>query len=121
MQPFGGAWTFLMMYYTYIIRSIPFPDKTYVGFSENLKNRLEEHNQGKSKYTSHFKPWNLIFYSAFDSKQKAMDFEKYLKSHSGNCSKNLANQSLTATNPQTAPRRKQFLDKRILHLLPTQT
>jgi len=79
----GRAWTFIDMYYTYIIQSIPFPDKTYIGFSENLKHRFKEHNHGKSKYTSHFKPWKLVFYSAFETKQKALDFEKYLKSHSG--------------------------------------
>ncbi len=72
-----------MMYYTYIIRSISYPDKTYIGFSKNLKQRINEHNQGKSKYTAHFKPWKLIFYSAFDTKEKAINFEKYLKSNSG--------------------------------------
>jgi len=71
------------MYYTYIIRSTIFPEKTYIGYSENLKQRLQYHNEGRCKYTSHFKPWKLIFYAAFETKQKAMDFEKYLKSHSG--------------------------------------
>lgn len=57
----------IIMYYTYIIRSVPFPGKTYIGFSEDLKHRFDKHNQGKAKYTSHFKPWKLIFYAAFDT------------------------------------------------------
>ena len=32
------------MYYVYLLRSIPNPDQTYVGFSENLKARLTAHN-----------------------------------------------------------------------------
>ncbi|MFP4547999.1 MAG: GIY-YIG nuclease family protein [Fidelibacterota bacterium] len=33
------------MYYTYILKSIKFPNKTYIGYSENLKQRLQYHNQ----------------------------------------------------------------------------
>ena len=76
------------MYYVYITRSIQSPDKTYVGFSENLKNRIISHNNGKSPYTNKFKPWKLIFYCVFLDKKKALDFETYLKSGSGIVLKN---------------------------------
>jgi putative endonuclease len=66
-----------------MIRSIPYPDQTYVGFSEDLKTRLQAHNYGQSPHTSKYKPWNLITYLAFNEKSTAMAFEKYLKSHSG--------------------------------------
>lgn len=75
------AWT--DMFYTYIIRSKSFPEKTYIGYSTDLKKRLDYHNAGKCKYTANFVPWELVFYAAFKDKKKAMDFEKYLKSHSG--------------------------------------
>ena len=71
------------MYYTYILRSKSIPYQTYTGFTSNLKNRLKDHNSGKSFHTSKYKPWNLDFYCAFNNKQKALNFEKYLKSGSG--------------------------------------
>lgn len=70
------------MYYVYIIRSIEKNDEFYTGFSENLKQRIDEHNNWKSKHTSKNKPWELVFYSAFEDKKQALDFEKYLKSSS---------------------------------------
>jgi predicted GIY-YIG superfamily endonuclease len=71
------------MHYTYILKSIPNPDQSYIGYTSNLKQRLADHNSGKSLHTSKFQPWNLEFYCAFNSKYKALEFEKYLKSHSG--------------------------------------
>ncbi len=71
------------MWYVYIIRSANFPEQEYTGLTEDLKRRLSEHNAGKSSHTAKFKPWQLIWYCAFSDKHKALDFEKYLKSHSG--------------------------------------
>jgi len=34
--------------------------KLYVGMTEDLKNRLKEHNAGRSKFTSAYKPWRVI-------------------------------------------------------------
>ncbi len=70
------------MYYVYIIRSREKQDKFYTWFSENLKQRLKDHNAWKSKHTQKYKPWEIIYYSAFNDKKKALDFEKYLKSWS---------------------------------------
>ena len=66
-----------------MIRSIPNPDQTYVGFSEDLKTRLKTHNDGRSPHTAKFKPWQLITSLGFKEKSTAVAFEKYLKSHSG--------------------------------------
>jgi predicted GIY-YIG superfamily endonuclease len=71
------------MYYVYLLRSQLSPDKTYVGFTKDLKNRLTAHNNGQSPHTAKFKPWELISYTAFQDRKKAINFEKYLKSHSG--------------------------------------
>lgn len=71
------------MHYTYIIKSISYPSQTYTGFTSNLKHRINDHNSGKSPHTSKYKPWNLEFYCAFNDKEKAINFEKYLKSGSG--------------------------------------
>ena len=71
------------MFYVYLLRSIPNPDQTYIGYTEDLKTRLQAHNHGQSPHTSKYRPWNLITYLSFNDKARALSFEKYLKSHSG--------------------------------------
>lgn len=71
------------MWYVYIIQSITDLDQRYTGASADLKQRMADHNAGKSKHTSKFAPWELVWYCAFSDKYKALEFEKYLKSHSG--------------------------------------
>jgi len=71
------------MHYTYILQSIPNPSQTYIVFTSDLKTRLSNHNSGKSLHTNRHKPWQIKFYCAFDEKEKAIAFEKYLKSGSG--------------------------------------
>jgi len=62
------------MYYVYMLRSIPNPDQTYIGFTEDLKTRLKSHDQGQSPHTAKYKPWELITYLAFNNKSKALSF-----------------------------------------------
>jgi len=76
------------MYYTYIIKSEKDPNQFYTGFSENIEQRIKDHNSGKSIHTNKFKPWKLIYFSAFENKKKALDFEEYLKSSSGRAFRN---------------------------------
>ena len=72
-----------MHHYVYILQSINFPDKHYVGYTTDLSKRLAKHNEGGSTYTSKYKPWKIKTAIAFEDKDKALAFEKYLKSHSG--------------------------------------
>ncbi len=71
------------MFYVYIIKSISEPNQFYTGFSENIENRVNEHNEGKSAHTNKYKPWELVYYCGFTKKEKALAFEKYLKTASG--------------------------------------
>jgi len=71
------------MYYVYIIQSIKFPKRFYTGFTESVNARIIDHNNGKSSYTRKYRPWNLIYYCAFNEKMKALAFEAYLKTASG--------------------------------------
>jgi putative endonuclease len=71
------------MWYVYIIRSVEHPDREYTGATADLKRRFADHNSGKAAYTSKFSPWELLCYMAFPNKYTALEFEKYLKSHSG--------------------------------------
>ena len=71
------------MYYVYLIESLSAQGERYVGMTTDLKQRLREHNQGKSCHTAKFSPWKLITYLAFTDRAKAEAFERYLKSGSG--------------------------------------
>jgi len=71
------------MWYVYIIRSISHPDQEYTGATVDLRRRLKDHNAGKSTHTAKFAPWELRCYFAFPDKHRALEFERYLKSHSG--------------------------------------
>jgi len=71
------------MIYVYCLRSISNPQKTYIGFTTNIKQRLEEHNRGKSLFTAQFLPWKIIALFGFDQELKAHRFEKYLKTNAG--------------------------------------
>ena len=71
------------MYYVYLLQSLSGAAERYVGLSHDLKQRLREHNAGKSEHTAKYKPWRLVTYVAFSDKAKAALFERYLKSGSG--------------------------------------
>jgi putative endonuclease len=72
------------MHHVYMLRSDTFPDQTYIGYTTDLSARLHTHNSGGSAHTSKFRPWSLVVYLAFSRKFRALEFEIYLKSHSGN-------------------------------------
>jgi putative endonuclease len=71
------------MHYVYLLRSLKDPSKTYIGYTTNLKQRLETHNSGGSVHTKINRPWKLVVYLAFDTEEKALAFEKYIKVGSG--------------------------------------
>ena len=71
------------MYYVYCLRSLRAPRFRYVGFSEDLRQRLKDHNRGCNPSTAPFTPISLEGYIAFTLKSQALEFERYLKSRSG--------------------------------------
>lgn len=71
------------MHYVYLIKSIKFPEITYVGYTTNLKQRIETHNSGGSLHTAKHRPWKYVMYLTFAEQAKAKEFEHYLKSQSG--------------------------------------
>jgi predicted GIY-YIG superfamily endonuclease len=70
-------------YYVYIIQSLKDPHRFYTGFTEDLNARLNAHNRSKDPYTAKYKPWKIKTAIAFTDRDKALDFERYLKSPSG--------------------------------------
>jgi predicted GIY-YIG superfamily endonuclease len=71
------------MRYVYLLRSISHPAQRYVGLTSNLEKRLRDHNACRSVHTSKYGPWRLVTYVAFTEVQRALEFERYLKSGSG--------------------------------------
>ena len=70
-------------YYVYVLQSLSDPKQIYVGVTDDLKERLAEHNSEKSLHTSKFSPWEIRTATAFKDKGRAVVFERYLKSGSG--------------------------------------
>ena len=70
-------------YYVYILQSKVAPETFYIGFTENLRTRLRIHNSGQVPHTAKFRPWHIKTAVAFTERQRAVEFEHYLKSASG--------------------------------------
>lgn len=71
------------MKYVYLIESVRYPTRRYVGLTTSLPERLKSHNAGQSPHTSKYRPWRLVTYIAFSDHDLAAKFERYLKSGSG--------------------------------------
>ncbi len=69
--------------YVYLIRSVSFPERRYVGLTRSPQLRLVEHNSGAVASTWKFRPWKIVVATWFSDKKKAEAFEKYLKHGSG--------------------------------------
>jgi len=67
----------------YRLRSIPNPEQVYTGLTNDLTARLTKHNEGGVPSTAPHKPWRVESAHVFTSREKAIAFERYLKSGSG--------------------------------------
>ncbi|MDP3874942.1 MAG: GIY-YIG nuclease family protein [bacterium] len=70
------------MFKVYILQSLK-DNSFYTGLTENLLQRLKDHNSGSSSYFNTKRPYKLVWYCVFKDKPKAIQFEKYLKNGSG--------------------------------------
>ncbi|MBV9420027.1 MAG: GIY-YIG nuclease family protein [Alphaproteobacteria bacterium] len=71
------------MKYVYILQSVDEPEHFYTGSTNDLKDRLRRHNAGEITHTNKFRPWRINTYMAFSDADRAIAFERYLKSPSG--------------------------------------
>ena len=69
--------------FVYIIRSVPHPQKRYIGVTSDVPARVSAHNTGRNRSTASWKPWNIEVIIEFRTERMAMRFEKYLKSGAG--------------------------------------
>lgn len=70
------------MWYTYVLLSKK-DGKHYTGSTNDLKRRLQQHNNGEVESTSYRRPLELIYYEACLSEEKARKREKYFKTSWG--------------------------------------
>jgi putative endonuclease len=70
------------MFYIYILQSQK-NKELYIGYTSDLKRRLEEHNQGLNFSTKRYLPWDIIYYEACKEESDARRREKYLKTTQG--------------------------------------
>lgn len=71
------------MYYAYVLLSLK-SKRLYIGYTNDLKQRFEEHNKGQGgEYTSKNRPFKLVYYEAFLSKKDAGRQEKFYKTGYG--------------------------------------
>ena len=76
--PLGTA---KMPYFVYLIVSKLKNKKkiSYVGYSKDLKKRLNLHNSGKGAKFTRGKKWDLVYYKEYNTKSDAMKSEYKLK------------------------------------------
>jgi putative endonuclease len=72
----------MKFYYVYVLHNYQ-KDFTYIGYSEDLKQRLTSHNKGENKSTKFYVPLSLIHYEAYINVKDAKRREKYLKTNHG--------------------------------------
>ncbi|PIR91180.1 excinuclease ABC subunit C [bacterium (Candidatus Gribaldobacteria) CG10_big_fil_rev_8_21_14_0_10_37_46] len=70
------------MFYVYVLQSLK-DKKLYIGYSADLKRRLEEHKTGGSVSTKKRLPFKLLYYEAHTNKEDARRREKYFKTEKG--------------------------------------
>ena len=67
-----------MEYFTYILWSSSL-QKFYVGHTDNLIRRIQDHIGGKSKWTSQVNDWKLVYSLSFETRKQAIYYEKKIK------------------------------------------
>ena len=69
-----------MKYYVYIIKTKSSKiNKTYVGYTSDIKSRLYKHNNNKGAKSTKGHKWQLIYKKKFNSKSDAMSYEYKIK------------------------------------------
>ena len=68
-----------MNYYVYMLKSKGYKSVTYVGYTNDMNNRLKLHNAGKGAKFTRGRKWKIIYKEKFSSKKEAISREYYIK------------------------------------------
>ncbi|TSC60596.1 MAG: putative endonuclease [Parcubacteria group bacterium LiPW_15] len=67
------------MFYVYLLKNRE--GLIYVGYSSDLRQRLKDHNFGRSDFTKVGRPWKLVYYEAYLSRTDAIKREGSIKEY----------------------------------------
>lgn len=67
----------------YVLRNTEQPARYYVGLTADVRTRLCDHNAGRCPHTARHRPWQMHVVIELPDEQRAIKFERYLKSGSG--------------------------------------
>ena len=68
-----------MKFYFYILYSNSI-DKFYIGHTSDIQERIRKHNSNHKGFTGHKNDWQLVCFEEYDSKSKAYERERQVKS-----------------------------------------
>jgi putative endonuclease len=69
-------------YYVYVLQSEK-DGRFYTGYTSNLENRLQQHNEGLVQSTKHRRPFRLVYFEGCLNQSDAVHREQYLKTTYG--------------------------------------
>ena len=70
------------MFYTYVLKSITH-EYYYKGHCEDINKRLKEHNSGFTKSIKKYRPFVLVYFEEFLTREEAIRRERYFKTGAG--------------------------------------
>ena len=70
-----------MSYYVYMLEAVNKNNVTYVGYTNNLSNRIKLHNSGKGAKFTRGRKWKLIYSEKCETKSQAISREYYIKNN----------------------------------------
>ncbi len=70
------------MFYVYILKSLK-DRKHYVGYTQDIERRLDEHNRGKSRSVKSRAPFQIIYQEVCSDKKEAIRRERQIKKYKG--------------------------------------
>ncbi len=70
------------VYYVYVLFS-EYDKRLYIGYTDDVKRRFQEHQSGEVQSTQYRRPLKLIYFEGYCEQEDALGREKFLKSGSG--------------------------------------
>ena len=70
-----------MVFYVYMLKCKSVKPVTYVGYTSNLRKRINLHNSSKGAKFTKGRKWVLIYKEKFKSKKEAISREYYIKNN----------------------------------------
>ena len=68
-----------MTYFVYMLKTKSKKSITYIGYTNNLKRRINLHNNGKGAKFTRGRKWKLIYKEIYKTKKEAISREYYIK------------------------------------------